>query len=45
MLGIQVITTGIRPELAITPQNFGEDLLEIRISRTVMHAMHLLDVN
>jgi len=34
----------MRPELAITSQNFGEDLLEIRTAPNVMYVLHLLGV-
>jgi rsbT co-antagonist protein RsbR len=45
LLGIQMIETGMRPELAIDLRGFGEDLFTIITTPTVMHALELLGIN
>lgn len=45
LLGIHMIVTGIRPELALASREFGEDLVTIQTTSTVMQALQLLGVN
>lgn len=45
LLGIHMIVTGIRPELALSSREFGEDLDTIQTTSTVMQALQLLGVN
>ena len=45
LLGIEMIVTGIRPELAIASRSFGEDLFTIITTPTVMQALELLGIS